>query len=69
MDINHTIGSVFVHSSLLKQTEHISYSILFIGYVHTATWFLPLDTQKKSFSILLSSEHDQILLWFNSANS
>lgn len=69
MDINHTPVFVFLHSILLKQTEHIRYSILFIGYVHKANWFLPLNTEKKSFSILLSSEQDQILLWFNSANS
>lgn len=49
---------VYIH--LLQKAEYINYWVFLSGYVHTASWLLPLDIQKKSFSILHSSLSDHI---------
>ena len=55
--------SLSTQNTLLKKAECIKYCILLSSYVHTASWLLPLDTQKKSFFILRS------LLWDHIPNS
>lgn len=47
-------------NTLLKKAECLNYCILLSGYIHTASWLLPLDTQKKSFFILRSWLWDHI---------
>lgn len=61
MDVeSHKSLFLSAQNTLLKKAERINYCMLLSGYVHAASWLLPLDTEKKSFFVLRSSLWDHI---------
>lgn len=61
MDIEpHRILYLSAQNAFLRKAECIKYCAFLSGYVHTASWLLSLDSQKKSFFILHSSLWDHI---------
>lgn len=56
----HRILYLSVQNAFLRKAERVNYCTFLSGYVHTASWLLSLDTQKKRFFILHSSLRDHI---------